>query len=178
MIGLYARRRVWEGFKEKQEGKRFIGTWIATGSKNVSRDPLHCSDFPPHFPSFRRFDFSLFSSGDPWLKRCIRYCSDGGKKNRIWWMVFGWWDRYVVVRVTKVFGWWESTESEFSAIGQPKYVKIPGEKLYVPLMQSSERKYSQGQNFRILSIWSEVPGWHSAECRVLPRHFETAPVVR
>ncbi len=40
-----------------------------------------------------------------------------------------------------------------------KRVKNPGEKLYTPLVQSSE-----------------VPAWHSAECRVPLRHF--APVVR
>ncbi len=36
----------------------------------------------------------------------------------------------------------ESTESEFSALGQPKRVKNSGEKLYAPLVQSSEGKYS------------------------------------
>ncbi len=46
----------------------------------------------------------------------------------------------------------ESTESEFSAAGRPKPVKNPREKLYAPLVQSSEEKYSSGQNFRILSI--------------------------
>ncbi len=30
-----------------------------------------------------------------------------------------------------------------------------------------------GQNFRILHIWSEVPGWHFALCRVPPWHFRT-----
>ncbi len=35
----------------------------------------------------------------------------------------------------------ESTESEFLAIERPKRVKNPGEKLYTPLVQSSEVKY-------------------------------------
>ncbi len=29
-----------------------------------------------------------------------------------------------------------------------------------------------GQNFQILPFWSEVPRWHSAECRVPLRHLE------
>ncbi len=51
----------------------------------------------------------------------------------------------------------ESTKLEFLAVGWLKWVENSGEKLYTPLVQSSE-----------------VPGWHPVLCRVLPRHSDTS----